>query len=351
MLNVRLAPVLVVCAAPFWVAGCGLDGAPTDRVSTTAAALTENTPPTVDAGPDLTINWPAAAALHGVTTDDFLPDPPAAYLTTWTVSSGPGAVTFRPDFAADTTAVFSQEGTYVLRLTANDSELTAFDEVTVTVVRSPFNQPPIVEIGPDTTHTVDETGLLVAILRDDSLPNPPAALTVLWTLVSGPGNATIFHPTAPITEFIVDTAGYYTFNISVSDGELSTSASQVHLFHRAAVFDAGPDQTIVLPESVQLNGSVTDDGFPQPPTIFPVWLVSEGPGTVTFANDLALVTTASFSAPGRYVLLLGGHDGSIISAYDEVVVTVLPEDCDRHHHGQGGGHDPDHNNGQGHDCR
>jgi hypothetical protein len=36
----------------------------------------------------------------------------------------------------DTTARFSQGGTYVLRLAANDGELSASDEVTIVVTRS-----------------------------------------------------------------------------------------------------------------------------------------------------------------------------------------------------------------------
>ena len=53
--------------------------------------------------------------------------------TTWSQISGPGTVTFADATAVDTTASFPVDGTYVLRLTADDSLLTAFDELTVTV--------------------------------------------------------------------------------------------------------------------------------------------------------------------------------------------------------------------------
>jgi hypothetical protein len=42
-------------------------------------------------------------------------------------------VTFGSDTAIDTTAMFSEPGDYVLRLTANDGWVKTFDEVTVTV--------------------------------------------------------------------------------------------------------------------------------------------------------------------------------------------------------------------------
>ena len=56
--------------------------------------------------------------------------PPRA---TWSKVSGPGTVTFGNANAVDTTATFSAAGTYVLRLSATDSALSAADEVTVTV--------------------------------------------------------------------------------------------------------------------------------------------------------------------------------------------------------------------------
>jgi regulation of enolase protein 1 (concanavalin A-like superfamily) len=53
--------------------------------------------------------------------------------TTWSRTSGPGTATFANAAAVDTTATFSVAGTYVLRLTASDGTLSAFDETTVTV--------------------------------------------------------------------------------------------------------------------------------------------------------------------------------------------------------------------------
>jgi PKD repeat protein len=92
-----------------------------------------NKPPTVDAGPDQTITLPADAALNGTVNDDGLPNPPGALTTAWSVDSGPGSVTFADPNAVDTRAAFSTEGTYVLRLTATDSALSASDSVQITV--------------------------------------------------------------------------------------------------------------------------------------------------------------------------------------------------------------------------
>jgi hypothetical protein len=51
----------------------------------------------------------------------------------WSKQRGPGVVNFASSNQVDTTATFSSAGVYVLRLTANDSELAASDEVTITV--------------------------------------------------------------------------------------------------------------------------------------------------------------------------------------------------------------------------
>ena len=53
--------------------------------------------------------------------------------TSWSKQSGPGSVTFGNASAVNTTAGFSEAGTYVLRLTAHDTALASSGEVTVTV--------------------------------------------------------------------------------------------------------------------------------------------------------------------------------------------------------------------------
>ncbi|MBC8433239.1 MAG: hypothetical protein H8D96_15120 [Desulfobacterales bacterium] len=92
-----------------------------------------NQAPVVGAGDDQTVGLSTQANLDGTAVDDGLPIPPGAFTTTWSKVSGPGNVTFGDASQVDTTADFSAYGEYVLRLTADDSELTAFDDVTVTV--------------------------------------------------------------------------------------------------------------------------------------------------------------------------------------------------------------------------
>ena len=95
-----------------------------DDISVTVnSAGATNQAPSVNAGPDQTITLPGLANLDGTVSDDGLPNPPGAVTTTWSKVSGPGTVTFGNANAVDTTASFSPAGSYVLRLTANDSAL------------------------------------------------------------------------------------------------------------------------------------------------------------------------------------------------------------------------------------
>jgi hypothetical protein len=99
-----------------------------------AVPLGGNGAPAVDAGPPQTIQWPANGAnLDGFVSDDGHPYPPSAVSLLWTRQSGPGSVVFDDASQPSTLATFSAPGSYVLELTANDSELSASDTVEITL--------------------------------------------------------------------------------------------------------------------------------------------------------------------------------------------------------------------------
>ncbi len=70
--------------------------------------------------------------------------------------------------AEDTWVTFLGAGTYVLRLTSDDGELIASDEVTIVVNLEASNQAPIVNAGPDMTITLPEDSVFLdATVTDD----------------------------------------------------------------------------------------------------------------------------------------------------------------------------------------
>jgi hypothetical protein len=86
----------------------------------------------------------------------------------------------------------------------------------------------------------------------------------------------------------------------------------------APAANAGPDESVSLAMGTQLQGIVNFTG--SPPVI--QWRQYSGPGTVTFGDATLTNTTANFSAPGVYTLMLSADDSVHSVAYDAVVVTV-----------------------------
>jgi hypothetical protein len=104
---------------------------------------------------------------------------------------------------------------------------------------------------------------------------------------------------------------------------------------------AGPDRTVILPAKTYLNGYVGYGDPPRPgrgqrgPAATPPappgpppaakWSVESGPGTVAFADPSSPVTTATFSAPGAYVLKLSAASGPARAVtYLNVIADTAP---------------------------
>jgi hypothetical protein len=97
----------------------------------------------------------------------------------------------------------------------------------------------------------------------------------------------------------------------------------------APVVNAGQDQTISAPTtSVNVSGTVSDDGLPNPPgTTTHTWSQVNGPATVTFADPNALATTVSgLTTVGDYTLRLTASDSALSTADDLVIHVVAASD-------------------------
>jgi len=334
-------PSVAATSATFTVAGVyvlqisGNDGASvsTDTVTVTINSNpVDNTAPVVDAGLDVTITNPVTSALlAGSATDDGLPNPPAALTVSWTQVSGPAAVLFANPNAASTNATFPAPGVYVLALSASDSVAASSDTVTVTVNSNPgVNTAPFVNAGPDRSIVNPVNQVFInGVATDDGLPNPPATIIVGWTQVSGPAAVAYGNASVAATTVTFPVSGIYVLRLSASDTVLSSADTVTVVVNSAPganqppVVNAGPNQTITNPANqVFLPGSATDDGLPNPPGAFTVsWSRGSGPGTVTFSNLTVAQTSATFSAPGVYVLVLTANDTNRVTA-DTVTVVV-----------------------------
>ena len=299
-----------------------------------ASASAANTPippnqaPIVNAGSDQTITFPETAALSAILTDDRIPI--GLVTTSWSVVSGAGSVTFSDRTKLATTASFSAAGTYTLRLTATDSQLTSSNTVIVVVGGSSTgsgkkkNQAPVVDAGPDQTISMPRPAALEGSATDDGLPYK--VLTASWRKVNGPGNVIFSQPASMSSVATFSAPGSYTLRLTVTDGSLSRNDDVVIVAevpsaaNKAPVVNAGADQMITLPASANLSGTVTDDGLPTGGALTRNWSKVGGAGTVTFGSASSPVTTAAFSAAGSYTLRLTASDGKATTTDDVIVV-------------------------------
>ena len=122
----------------------------------------------------------------------------------------------------------------------------------------------------------------------------------------------------------------------------SASAQQATL---AAL--AGPDRVVVLPGRTYINSwagygpppgrqsrprGEPEEPPPTGPTPRVAWSKESGPGTVQFADPDALVTTATFSTPGAYVVKLTADNGqeTVTSTFHVMVETGPPAEVLKH---------------------
>ncbi len=285
-----------------------------------------NEAPQVSAGPDQTIALPDLASLNGMASDDGLPSGSAlAYV--WSQVSGPGTATFALPNSTTTSVNFSLPGTYVLRLAASDSELSATDDLTVVVNQQPStNQAPQVGAGLDQSLTLPTNTInLTGVVSDDGLPTG-ASVTSTWSVISGPGIVTFATVNAPSTTATFATAGTYVLRLTASDSVLTSSddiSVTVMPANEPPQVSAGADHATTLPATASLAGAASDDGLPAGSNLTVAWSMVSGPGAVTFSNPEAEATTGSFSAAGIYVLRLTASD-SVLTSSDQVSVTVNP---------------------------
>lgn len=84
---------------------------------------------------------------------------------------------------------------------------------------------------------------------------------------------------------------------------------------------AGADRNAIPGNPVQLQGFVN---YSNPAPITIQWQRYSGPTNAAFANTSQTNTTATFTAPGVYTLMLSASNGIHAVAYNALVVTVTP---------------------------
>src|SRR5207244_9616572 len=122
----------------------------------------------------------------------------------------------------ENTVRFTRRGVYVLRFSANDSQLTSSADVIVEVLDA--NQPPFVEITTElawwtSDATIDFPGSIGMIgnVSDAETPNP----AFLWSQVSGPGTAAFSGGNTLTPRVYFTEPGVYVLRLTATDSELT----------------------------------------------------------------------------------------------------------------------------------
>ena len=274
-----------------------------------------NNPPLVSAGPNQTVPYPNLLPLQGSVTSAN--NPPGTVTALWTQLSGP-PMTFVNPASPTTSANFKTAGTYVLQLTGIERGLSATSTVTITTIQG--KQPPVVNAGPNQTIVLPINSVALSGTASDPQGSP---LTLTWSQVTGPGTVSFVNPGAPATTASFSLQGSYILRLTAEDSLQLTGSANVTVTVASQlqppVVNAGPDQTITLPNSAALNGTASDYGVP----VTVQWAVVSGPGPVQFSSSQAPATQATFTVAGDYILSLTASNSQYTTTAT-VKVSVAP---------------------------
>ncbi|MFN8250507.1 MAG: tandem-95 repeat protein [Ferruginibacter sp.] len=279
-----------------------------------------NVPPTANAGPDQNITLPVSSInLAGSGTD---PDGSiTAYL--WTKVSGPvtgGTITNPNSAATSVTGLVAGIYKFELRVTDNSG---AFGRDTMTVIVFAPNIPPVANAGLDQSLTLPTNSITLVGSATDV---DGYIISYAWTRISGPAAGTITSPSNSTSTVTGLAAGTYQFELRVTDNNGASATDIVQVIvnpeNIPPVANAGPDQTITLPDNtVTLNGSGRDvDGT----VVAYRWKQISGPADKLLSPNTPLSVLKDLIA-GTYVFELTVTDNKGATGADTTQVKVLAE--------------------------
>lgn len=188
------------------------DQAFVNSVSLSNCPNTQNQAPFANAGSNITMALPNnSTILSGGGTD-----PDGTIVTySWTRVSGPPIYSLGTANAPTTTLSNLIAGNYRFRLRVTDNNgAEGVDTVSVTVVNSAANQPPVANAGSSLNLTLPFNSTTLSGSATDA---DGSVTTYTWTRISGPTNYTFGTPNAAITSVSDLIQGTYVFRLTVTD--------------------------------------------------------------------------------------------------------------------------------------
>ena len=318
--STSVSPSFVVDVAGVYNLSLLVNDGTVDSQPDTINISTVNVAPTADAGADQAVYVGDLVTLNGSQSAD--PDGDTLNFlwnfTSLPVGSNAGLndpTTANPTFTAD------QSGIYVVSLVVNDGTT---DSTADTVSISTINVPPIADAGPDQAVFV---GNSVSLDGNRSMDMDGDPLTYSWSFTSLPtgSTATLSDPSSVNPTFNVDLAGIYSLSLVVNDGVLNSSPDTISIstINVPPVADAGPYQSVLVGDTVTLDGSQSSDADGD--SLSYSWSFTDrAPGSNALLSDATSPNPYfSVDVAGIYILSLVVNDGTVVSAPASVTISAV----------------------------
>ena len=187
------------------------------------------------------------------------------------------------------------------------------------------NNAPIANAGADQTVDAGDKVQLNGSASSDADGDP---LQFSWSIANAPPGSTaqLSEVAAVMPTFVADLAGEYRIELTVNDGKVDSLPDAVIVTtipgNAPPVADAGPDQTVLIGDTVRLNGSGSSDADLD--TLTYNWILASVPaGSAAMLSDSTAVDPKFFvDLPGNYVAELIVNDGLADSSPDTVSIST-----------------------------
>lgn len=287
--------------------------------SDSVVVSTTNSAPVANAGADQTLAVGETVVLDGGGSTDVDGD---ALSYHWVLRARPAgsAAALSDANAVNPSFVVDAGGQYLVELVVNDGLL---DSPADAVAIDTRDSAPVADAGADQLVFLGTTAELRGDGSSDVDGDP---LTFSWSFVARPDGsaATLSDAGAIRPTFQVDRDGSYVAQLIVNDGILSSAPDTVTLttVNRSPEANAGPDQSVALGATVQLDGSGSSD--PDPESLAFRWSLTSTPGGsgAALSDPNALAPSFVADLPGVYIAQLVVSDGKTDSLPDTVRIST-----------------------------
>lgn len=182
------------------------------------------TRPKANAGSSQTIDYPASSTTLNGTASTDSNGTIISYI--WSQVSGPSSAVISLASLVTPTVTGLLPGTYVFQVKATDNSWKS-DSSTVTITVTKANQPPVANAGQPQTISLPAD----SVSLDGSASYDPdgSIVSYSWSILSGPCGADILTPHAAKSFLVVQQAGSYALQLTVTDNSGANSSAQVNV--------------------------------------------------------------------------------------------------------------------------